>query len=104
MKKNHVLGVLFFSLVFLAPAKSQDINACMQDLSIFAEFAKVKNFKSAFEPWSRVRQECPTINVAVYSYGERILKDFIKNGTPEEIEASKKDLIVLYDEWVQNFP
>ena len=70
----------------------------------FAEFAKVKNFKSAFEPWSRVRQECPTINVAVYSYGERILKDFIKNGTPEEIEASKKDLIVLYDEWVQNFP
>ena len=76
----------------------------MQDLSIFAEFAKVKNFKSAFEPWSRVRQECPTINVAVYSYGERILKDFIKNGTPEEIEASKKDLIVLYDEWVQNFP
>ncbi len=104
MKKSHVLGVLFFSLVFLAPAKSQDINACMQDLSIFAEFAKVKNFKSAFEPWSRVRQECPTINVAVYSYGERILKDFIKNGTPEEIEASKKDLIVLYDEWVQNFP
>ena len=104
MKKNHVLGVLFFSLVFLASAKAQDINACMQDLSIFAEFAKVKNFKSAFEPWSRVRQECPTINVAVYSYGERILKDFIKNGTPEEIEASKKDLIVLYDEWVQNFP
>lgn len=104
MKKSHVLGVLFISLVFLAPAKSQDINACMQDLSIFAEFAKVKNFKSAFEPWSRVRQECPTINVAVYSYGERILKDFIKNGTPEEIEASKKDLIVLYDEWVQNFP
>ena len=69
MKKNHVLGVLFFSLVFLASAKAQDINACMQDLSIFAEFAKVKNFKSAFEPWSRVRQECPTINVVVYSYG-----------------------------------
>ena len=104
MKKNHVLGVLFISLVFLAPVKAQDINACMQDLSIFAEYAKVKNFKSAFEPWSRVRQECPSINVAVYSYGERILKDLIKNGTPEEIEASKKDLIVLYDEWVQNFP
>jgi tetratricopeptide (TPR) repeat protein len=32
------------------------------------------------------------------------LKDYIKNGTPEEQEVSKKDLIQLYDEWVQNFP
>ena len=52
----------------------------------------------------RVRKNCPTINAAIYSYGERILKDYIKNGTPEEKEASKKDLIQLYDEWVQNFP
>jgi tetratricopeptide (TPR) repeat protein len=52
----------------------------------------------------RVRKDCPSINVAIYSYGERILKDYIKNGTPEEQEASKEDLIKLYDEWVENFP
>ena len=104
MKKINILSVLFFTILFNTPLLAQDVNVCMQDLSIFAEFAKVKNFKSAYEPWMNVRRDCPTINVAVYSYGERILKDFIKNGTPEEIEASKKDLILLYDEWVQNFP
>lgn len=83
---------------------AQDSNECMQDLSIFAEFAKVKNYKSAFEPWMKVRSECPTINVAIYSYGERILKDRIEAGTPEEQEAAKKDIVKLYDEWVVNFP
>ena len=104
MKKIHVLSVLFFSLAIYAPVKAQDANACMQDLSIFAEFAKFKNYKSAYEPWKRVRQECPSINAAVFSYGERILKDLIKNGTPEEAEASKKDLILLYEDWIKYFP
>jgi len=103
MKKLCVLTLMIAGLV-QAPVLAQDINACMQDLSIFAEFAKVKNYKSAYEPWMKVRKECPTINVAIYSYGERILKDQIKNGTGEEKEVAKKDLIQLYDEWVQNFP
>ncbi|MEL0073979.1 MAG: hypothetical protein VW710_05960 [Flavobacteriaceae bacterium] len=76
----------------------------MQDLSIFAESAKVKNYKEAYEPWMRVRTNCPAINLAVYSYGERILKDFIENGSPEEQKTAKADLVKLYDEWVQYFP
>jgi tetratricopeptide (TPR) repeat protein len=104
MKKFYVLGVLYLGMTYLVPLQAQDINICMQDLSIFAEYTKVKNYKSAFEPWMKVRTNCPTINAAVYSYGERILKDYIKNGTPEEQEASKKDLIKLYDEWIQYFP
>ncbi len=104
MKNLYVLGVLFFSLALSGPVAAQDTSVCMQDLSIFAEYVKVKNYSSAFEPWMRVRENCPDINVAVYNYGERILKDYIENGTPEEVERSKKDLVKLYDEWVQNFP
>ena len=103
MKKLCVLTLIFIGL-FHVPILAQDTNVCMQDLSIFAEFAKVKNYKSAFEPWMKVRGECPSINVAIYSYGERILKDRIKNGSPEEQEASKKDILKLYDQWVENFP
>ena len=103
MKKLCVITLIFICL-FHAPIFAQDTNVCMQDLSIFAEFAKVKNYKSAFEPWMKVRGECPSINVAIYSYGERILKDRIKNGSPEEQEASKKDILKLYDQWVENFP
>ena len=95
-----LITVLFFQ----GKINAQDTNECVQDLSIFAEYVKVKNYKSAKDPWMRVRQNCPTLNIAVYTLGERILKDFIENGTPEEQAASKKDLLVLYDEWVKNFP
>ena len=103
MKKVCVL-VFFLGLSFNLELKAQDVNTCMQDLSIFAEYVKVKNYASAVDPWTKVRENCPDINVAIYTYGERIIKDKIKNGTPEEIEASKKDLIQLYNEWVQYFP
>ena len=103
MRKLCILALVLMGF-YQAPVLAQDINVCMQDLSIFAESAKVKNYKAAFEPWMRVRKDCPSINVAIYSYGERILKDYIKNGTSEEQEASKEDLIKLYDEWVENFP
>jgi tetratricopeptide (TPR) repeat protein len=100
------LCVLTFTLLGLIndPLLAQDTNVCMQDLSIFAESAKVKNYKEAYEPWMRVRTNCPDINLAVYSYGERILKDFIENGSPEEQKTAKADLVKLYDEWVQYFP
>ena len=100
------LCVLTFTLLGLinTPLLAQDTNVCMQDLSIFAESAKVKNYKEAYEPWMRVRTNCPAINLAVYSYGERILKDFIENGSPEEQKTAKADLVKLYDEWVQYFP
>lgn len=100
------LCVLTFTLLGLinTPLLAQDTNVCMQDLSIFAESAKVKNYKEAYEPWMRVRTNCPDINLAVYSYGERILKDFIENGSPEEQKTAKADLVKLYDEWVQYFP
>lgn len=104
MKNLFVLGALVLGLALPAKVVAQDNSACIQDLSIFAEYVKVKNYSSAFEPWMRVRENCPDINAAIYNYGERILKDYIKNGTPEEVERSKKDLIKLYDEWVQYFP
>ena len=63
---------------------SQTSEDCVQTLSIFAEFAKVKNYDSAFEPWMKVRKNCSKINPAIYSYGERILKDKIKKTSGEE--------------------
>ncbi|MEO2099195.1 MAG: hypothetical protein ABGW63_00065, partial [Flavobacteriaceae bacterium] len=59
MKKQYVLGVLLYSLIFQTSLKAQDVNVCMQDLSIFAEYVKVKNYAAAVEPWTKVRQNCP---------------------------------------------
>ncbi len=104
MKKRILLITLFALMVTAPKAVAQNNQECLQNLSIFAEFAKVKNYKAAFEPWMAVRNECPQLNRAIYSYGERILKDRIENGTPEEQAQAKQDVMVFYDQWAENFP
>ncbi len=104
MKNLKFFGVLATVLFHLNYSFSQSNEECPQTLSIFAEFAKVKNYDSAFKPWMMVRQNCPKINKAIYSYGERILKDTINKSSGEQKEFYKKDLLVLYDEWVKHFP
>ena len=89
---------------------SQTAEDCLSNLSIFAEYYKVKNYDSAYEPWMQVRRECPKMNVAIYTYGKRMLESFIKDskskGADGEDDAKKyqNDLLQLYDEWLINFP
>ena len=85
-----IVGASVFQLSY-----SQDNSACMQDLSIFAEYVKVKNYDAAIEPWIKVRENCPDLNAAIYTYGERIIKNNIKNGNADLVESSKKELIKL---------
>ena len=68
-----------FLILFVSPLFSQlSSDECLEQLSIFAESAKIKNYEAAYEPWKIVLDNCPTLNVATYQYGELILKDFIK--------------------------
>ena len=83
--KKYVHLMLAFAFLGTGQLFAQDNQECLQNLSIFAENAKVKNYAAAYEPWAKVKNDCPSLNVAIYSYGERILKDRIKNG-----EASAK--------------
>ena len=101
IKYFQFLVVIVFNINYVISQASED---CVQTLSIFAEFAKVKNYDSAFKPWMMVRENCSKINPAIYSYGERILKDKIKKTSGDEKEFFKKDLLKLYDEWVEKFP
>ena len=95
-----------FLILFTLPIFSQlSSDECLEQLSIFAESAKIKNYQAAYEPWKIVLDNCPTLNVATYQYGELILKDFIKKSSTEE-EKTKylNDLLSLYDQWVESFP
>ena len=69
MKKVCVL-VFFLGLSFNLELKAQDVNTCMQDLSIFAEYVKVKNYASAVDPWTKVRENCPDINLSLIHISE----------------------------------
>jgi len=99
--KLTLLVILFFSLF---AANAQQNEACMEKLSIFSEAVKVKNYDAAFEPWMFVRKTCPTLNNAIYAYGERILKDKIKKSTGVEKTKWANDLIALYKEGIHHMP
>ena len=106
MKK--ILALLF--IILSLNVFSQSSEDCLSNLSIFAEYYKVKNYDSAYEPWMQVRNNCPKMNVAIYTYGKRMLESFIKEnkskGADGEADVIKyqNDLLKLYDEWLENFP
>jgi len=100
---NKIFYIIFF--LFSINIFSQSNENCLSNLSIFAEYAKVKNYDTAYEPWMKVRRECPNINSALYIFGERILKDFIKkSSSTSDQNEYKEDLLKLYDEWLKYFP
>jgi len=96
-----LLAFLVASPVAFAQAQNPE---CMTNLSIYAEHAKVKNYDAAFTPWKMVYENCPAINKANYSYGEKILKHKIKNSSGAEKDSYIQDLLALYDTSMQYFP
>lgn len=101
-KITLVLVVVLASMGF---ANGQAGNeACMTNLSIFNQHAKVKNYDAAYEPWMKVRQDCPTLSLAIHVDGEKILKHKIKVATSDaDKRLFAKDLIKLYNERMENF-
>ena len=95
-----------FLILFTSPLFSQlSSDECLEQLSIFAESAKIKNYQAAYEPWQTVLDNCPKLSLATYQYGEIILKDFIKKSDSGEDKSKYlNDLLSLYDLWVENFP
>jgi len=88
----------------MATGFAQAQNAeCMTNLSIFSEHAKVKNYEAAYEPWKMVYETCPSLNIATFLYGERILKDKIKKSSGAEQEGYVKDILALHDASIVHF-
>jgi tetratricopeptide (TPR) repeat protein len=85
--------------VVSAQGNEEDMNS----LSIFVEYAKAKNYNAAYGPWMELRKRNPKFNNAINIYGERILKDKIKNSTGAEKVEFINDLIRLYSERQTNF-
>ncbi len=97
--------ITLFTLFQFNTLIAQDNEECTNNLSIFAELAKVKDYGKAYEPWLYVKENCPSLNTATYTYGEKILEFKIKNATSEEEKNQfTSDLINLYDLWLANFP
>ena len=95
------IGILGVTGFVLGQAQNPE---CMTNLSIYAEHAKVKNYDAAYEPWKMVYENCPDINKANFSLGEKILNHKIDNSSGADKDAYIQDLMALHDNSMKYFP
>ncbi len=102
-KKFYLMMIGIIGGLSFVNAQAQNPE-CMTNLSIYAEHAKVKNYDAAYTPWKMVYENCPSINKANFTLGERILNDKIKKSSGAEKDGYIKDLLALYDASITTFP
>ena len=110
MRKNITyLTLSLFLLLGMSNVYAQDKygaepEKCKTNLSIFYEYAKVKNYGPAYEPWKWCFENCPASNLNVYSYGLRIAEDRYKKAAQGDKVAAGKLIDEIYKKRIQYFP
>ncbi len=118
--KNKIFGLILFlvGIVLSSPVLAQDGTAtdkekvsCKDDqqvkenLSIYYEYYKSKNYKDAFDAWSFVYKNCPSAHKNIYIHGPKLIKYKYKNTTNvEEKKAYLQELLKIYDNRLIYFP
>lgn len=103
MKKRVTLLLLTLFLSVHVGFAQQD-EECMINLTIMSDNVKSKKYNEAYEPFMKLRKNCPKFNYAIYAYGERILKDRVEKLSGSEKVEAINDLMKLWDEGLANFP
>ena len=102
--KNILLAAL---TVFSLQVKAQDEalkygtnkELCEQNLSIYIEFYKQKNYEDAYKPWSYLFNNAPKRTKNIYLHGPKIIKGLIKNISDQARKTTLVDsLIMVYDQ------
>lgn len=101
-KKLYLIMIAVLGVMGVSNAQAQN-QECMTNLSIFSEHVKVKNYDAAYEPWKMVYETCPTLHRAIYTYGERILKDKLKSSAEADKDGAVKELFTMYDNSIVHF-
>lgn len=102
MKKilTLVLGVALGSSAFAQKygATPEDSISCLQNLSVYQEFYKQKNYVSAYDAWKKVTEICPATSLNTYIRGSVILKTMIAKAPDATKRAQYMDeLMNLWD-------
>lgn len=76
-----------------------DKDACEQNLSIYTEFYKQKNYTDAYKAWSFLFNNAPKRTKNIYIHGPKIIKGLIKTVTEETRKTALVDsLMMVYDQ------
>lgn len=76
----------------------------MNELSLYTEFYKQEDFKSAMPHWRKIYNQYPKSHSNVYIQGAKMLESMIENAeTDAEKDKLLNDLIKLYDKRAKHF-
>lgn len=82
----------------------QDSVKCVENLSLYSEYYKQKNYKDAKKFWVQAISICPQSSKNLYIYGSNMYKKFIK---AEKDKATKQGLVdtlmMIYDMRMEHF-
>ena len=103
--KNILLATLMvFSLQVNAQEEAEalkygsDKELCEQNLSIYIEFYKQKNYEDAYKPWVYLFNNAPKRTKNIYLHGPKIIKGLIKNTSDQaRITTLVDTLVMVYD-------
>lgn len=105
VKLFSLLALVAFSFTAKAQDEAEllkygkDKEACEQNLSIYTEFYKQKNYVDAFKPWAYLFDNAPKRTKNIYLHGPRIVKGLIKTVTDETRKVALVDsLMMIYDQ------
>jgi tetratricopeptide (TPR) repeat protein len=88
-----------------ANAECKDDSKVKEDVSVYTEYYKAKNYKDAYVSWKKVLEACPSATKNLYIHGPKILDFKIKNAkTEEEKQGFYQELLNVYDQRLISFP
>lgn len=101
---------LLLNLIFLCNLSlmSQEIDSlkfgknkelCEENLSVYIEFYKQKNYEDAFEPWSYLFKNAPRRTKNIYTQGPRIIRGILSTEISNQRMKELQDLLFsIYDQ------
>ena len=85
-------------------ATDEDSIKCVENLSLYIEFYKQKNYPDALIGWRSVFDDCPKSSKKMYANGARMYKYLSKKEKdPKKKFALVDTLLAIYDQRIENF-
>ncbi|WP_430810300.1 MULTISPECIES: tetratricopeptide repeat protein [unclassified Carboxylicivirga] len=82
----------------------EDSVRCLENLSLYYEYYKQKNYAEAYPKWEIAFNECPASNKNLYSHGERIVESLYRKEKDAAKKAAYYDLLMkVYDQRAKYF-
>jgi tetratricopeptide (TPR) repeat protein len=82
----------------------EDSIRCVRDYSIYREYSRQRDYKTAYTHWKIPFDECPLINKNIYLDGVKIFRSRIEAATTPELGKNGLDtLMLIYDRRIQYF-